>query len=608
MGTTARQRNRTSRFAAFTVAWGVAAAAAGQAPDAGAPRTFGESVDVELVNVEVWVTDRDGRPVSGLSVDDFTVFEDGQPVSVSYFDEVRGVGVPDLGSALQPLAVEEPAAEPLAEAPEAAAPAPGYLVLYFDDLFLGPAGREDLVRDLKDFVESQFVAPERVLILRQGDDLTVEAPLGSARADLDAALDRLGKPSPEGTLVQAEERDAIRFVMEDWERFTTLGGAPPSAQQPIDPCDYFAQEGLRKFQDYVRVSRVRISKSLTHLDSAASFLAGLPGLKTLVYVSDGLTMTPGSNLVSFVQGICPDRQGARDLDYSLGLNDDFRRLTRHANANRVTIYTIQALGLRQGSNLTTADQRGVNNTIAGIRRYDTETRVGARQGLMFLAEETGGRAILNRNAFKEELEGIAGDMSGYYSLAYAPPHGGDGLEHRIEVKVRGRNQVRHRPGYRDKSSDQRMAERLESTLYLNLMANPLEVRLGAGRIEEGDKQLTVPLHVMVPVDKLTFLPLEGADVARIKVQALAQNEKNRRTAFKQKFFEVERPAADAPDQLVDLSVVLELTRGVHVVAFGVRDETSHETSFVSTGLDLRASGRRSDGAAAPPPTPALQGE
>ena len=28
-------------------------------------------------------------------------------------------------------------------------------------------------------------------------------------------------------------------------------------------------------------------------------------------------------------------------------------------------------------------------------------------------------------------------MTGYYSLAYVPTHGGDGLEHSIEVKVRG---------------------------------------------------------------------------------------------------------------------------------------------------------------------------
>jgi VWFA-related protein len=571
--------------AAFAAAAGFA-----QTPDVPPARSFGESVEVHLVNVEVWVTDGAGRPVTRLSVDDFTVLEDGQPVTVSYFDEVRGVGVPDLTARLERLPKEgtAPSAGEGASSPPAA-PAPGYLILYFDELLLGPTGRADLVRDLRSFVESQFVAPERVLILRHDGDLTAEAALGSSPAELDAALTRLAGASTRGLLVQAEERDAIRLAVEEWERLTTLGGAPPSTQQPIDPCDFFAEQGLRKFQDYVRATRVRVSESLAQLDRAASYVAGLPGLKTLIFVSDGMTMTPGSNLVSFVQTMCPDRQGARDLDYSLGLADGFRRLTRHANANQVTIYTIQALGLAQGSNLSTADQRGVNNTIRGLARYDTETRVAARQGLSFLAEETGGRAILNQNTFEDELEQIASEMSGYYSLAYAPPHGGDGLEHRIEVKVRGRNRVRHRPGYRDKAPDQRMAERLESALYLNVMANPLEVRLGAGRIEEAeDRKLSVALHVMVPVDKLTFLPQGVGAVARVKIQAMAQNERRTRTGFQQKYFEVERPATEAPNQLVDLTVTLDLAKGVHVVAFGVRDEATQETSVVSTGLDLRA--------------------
>ena len=94
--------------------------------------------------------------------------------------------------------------------------------------------------------------------------------------------------------------------------------------------------------------------------------------------------------------------------------------TRHANANRVTMYTIQALGLRSSSNLTSVDQRGVRNTYQGRARYESATRASERQGLSFLAAETGGRSIFNQNRFTGELEKIAEDMSGYYSLASAP--------------------------------------------------------------------------------------------------------------------------------------------------------------------------------------------
>ena len=89
------------------------------------------------------------------------------------------------------------------------------------------------------------------------------------------------------------------------------------------------------------------------------------------------------------------------------MNDAFRRLSRHANANRVTIYSIQASGLRQMTSLTGADQKAVRGTARALRRYDSESRMQTRGGLLYLAKETGGRAIVNRNVFIEELEKIA---------------------------------------------------------------------------------------------------------------------------------------------------------------------------------------------------------
>src|SRR4051812_30743026 len=47
--------------------------------------TFFESVDVHVVNVEVYVADRDGKRVPGLSREDFELFEDGKPVKISNF-------------------------------------------------------------------------------------------------------------------------------------------------------------------------------------------------------------------------------------------------------------------------------------------------------------------------------------------------------------------------------------------------------------------------------------------------------------------------------------------------------------------------------------------
>src|SRR5262245_66606809 len=44
---------------------------------------------IDLVEIDVGVLDRKGQPVSGLSAADFTVKEDGSPVEVKTFTEVR---------------------------------------------------------------------------------------------------------------------------------------------------------------------------------------------------------------------------------------------------------------------------------------------------------------------------------------------------------------------------------------------------------------------------------------------------------------------------------------------------------------------------------------
>ncbi len=587
---------KLSALLSAAVCWALLAAAAAAQPPEDTTPAFGETVDVQLVNVEVWVTDRQGNPVTGLAAGDFEVREDGKVVEITNFAEIRDATAGDPYAPTAPIEapVEAPAREPsleledLLEAPQPA-PGSGFLALYFDELFSKPEGRKQVIEDMRTFIELRRVPHKRVLILRQDQGLRVEANLGSSRAELEAALGRLAVPSTRGVQTWADERDALRELQQEWEREVVINSGDNR-----DPCEFFPQRAFNLIQFHINTSRARIDETLEYLTDTAGFLAGLPGPKTLIYVSDGLALAPGKDLLSFAKSLCPGRQDDLRLDYLDGMGEDFRRLSRHANANRVTIYTLQALGLRSHLSATSAETRAAVRTIQALSRYNSESRMQQREGMSYLAEETGGRSVFNRGVFIEELEQIAEDMTGFYSLAYAPPHGGDGLEHKIKVKVRATQnradkvRIRHRPGYRDKSQDQRMIERLQSALYLNLMANPLGVTLGAGQITAAEKnKLKVPLHVRVPVDKITFLPQKGGDFAGLKVLVMTRDERRSRTSFKRESYRLPRPAGDEPGLTVSLVVDLDLPAGIHVIAFGVQDEATREASFVATGVDLR---------------------
>ena len=50
-----------------------------------------EEIAVDIVNVEVYVTDKEGQPVAGLTIEDFEIYEDGRPVElVNFFTVTDG--------------------------------------------------------------------------------------------------------------------------------------------------------------------------------------------------------------------------------------------------------------------------------------------------------------------------------------------------------------------------------------------------------------------------------------------------------------------------------------------------------------------------------------
>ena len=480
------------------------------------------------------------------------------------------------------LAAESPDEAP----PEPPAIDPSHLVLYFDQLHLKPAGRNRLINDLRNFLAAERVPAERVLILNQDHGLKTEVTFGSTWQEIDAALERIAKTAPAGGRVEMEKRLALQRLQDDWTWAREIGGAGGQTGAAGDAaCQFFLPRARNEVELFASESRDRIAITMGHLTSTASFLTGVPGVKTLLYLSDSLERSPGADLMSFVSGVCPVQDRIPQFVVSDELSLAFRQLTRHANANRVTIYSMQAQGL-QASFAGSASQRALEEQ--GTRGLDSAVRLNERDGLSNLAAETGGRAIFNRNDFAAELTKVALEMGSYYSLAYEPSHGGDQLEHQIEVRIKDRRlKVRHRRGYRDKNADLRMTERLQGAVYLGLVDNPLGVRLGAGDISvTGKGQITVPLHIFVPAASVAFLPEEESLAAHLSVQVGTRNTKSDKGIFEHSAFRIRR-AADDETEMVGVVMELTLPEGVHLVAVGLRDDATRESSFVTTTLELR---------------------
>src|SRR3954447_19373356 len=79
--------------------------------------SFGEEIQVNVVNLEVFVSTKNGKPVEGLQAGDFTVTEDGKPVKITnFYTEKHGPAAQKAQTAAQGSAAGS--AKPAAERPQ----------------------------------------------------------------------------------------------------------------------------------------------------------------------------------------------------------------------------------------------------------------------------------------------------------------------------------------------------------------------------------------------------------------------------------------------------------------------------------------------------------
>ena len=90
---------RSTHFPVFAVCATLAAAQVPAAGPDGDRPPFGSEVEVTVANLDVFVRDRDGRPVHGLTAEDFRILQDGVEMQMSNFTALSGGGTHGVGFA-----------------------------------------------------------------------------------------------------------------------------------------------------------------------------------------------------------------------------------------------------------------------------------------------------------------------------------------------------------------------------------------------------------------------------------------------------------------------------------------------------------------------------
>lgn len=525
---------------------------------------FFETVDVNVINVEVYVQDKQGNPITGLTKDDFVVTEDKRPVKITNFyvmEEGRPVG-PSAELALLEPAVPGQRAMPIIPEEQRL-----HLVVYIDNFNIRPFNRNRTLAKVRQFLHDHVDADDLTMLVSYDRSLKVRHPFTSDASLISSATFELEKISAHAVHHDSERRELLRAINEA----------------------EFISEVEWRVRQFAESEFNTLSFTIDALREMVDSLSGLPGRKAVLYVSDGLAMTPGEDLFhALVHKFQESSILSRTNDYRATRR--FQELIARANSSRISFYTIDAAGLRVASS-SLAEREGI--TVAGFDTLVDSMYISNMQStIRMMAEDTGGFSIFNTNDPTKGLNRMAADFETYYSLGYQSANASDGRYHEIKVELKKKDKnlrIRHREGYRGKSQFNRMADGTTSMLLYGFDRNPLDVGLSFGASSPHEGHYKVPIKVEVPLGKIVLVPREDFHEGRVRIYFSALDDKGRMADVQEIPLDIRVPSQhleSARQQVYSYQVDLQMRRGSQRIAIGVRDELGAVESFVSKSIDV----------------------
>jgi VWFA-related protein len=425
-------------FSAFTSAQQGAPSQDGQKLPTAAPpanQTSPNPPDAELkvttrmVVVDVVATDNKGVPVPDLKADDFTVQEEGQEQPVRVF------------SFHQPDQVANTAAVTPAKLPAGYfSNTPQYKtngalnVLLLDSMNSTLLNQASMRDAMIKFLE-KLPAGQPIAIYLLGNKLTL---IQDFTSDPDLLRKAIAGMKRQGS--KALDNAAGTTRMADMPVGSVAFATMMDVPQIKARLEEFHDQRTAAQADY------RVRFTLDALNSLARSLAGYPGRKNLVWISE-----------TFPFFIVLDKiTSQNNRDFSRDIANTGNVLS---NA-QVAIYPVDARALMGNSDYSVGNDpnpigapASMTTTLEGETgknmNREADDRMASRSTMNDLAEKTGGRAFYNTNNIEGAVRHSLEDGSTYYTLGYYPGNKiWDGKFRRITVRVaRPGIKLHYRVGY-----------------------------------------------------------------------------------------------------------------------------------------------------------------
>jgi VWFA-related protein len=440
-------------------------------PSSGA--TF--QANTQLVIETVSVKDKSGNPVEGLKATDFIVTEDGAPQTIKFF-EYQKLPTAPLPSRGQEIKAGEINVAPLPKLPDVqiTPEKPGdiryrdkrLLAIYFDLSAMPIADQLRAFDSAKKFITTQMTSADLVALMEYAG--------GYVRVLQDFTDDRDRLLSIIGTLIVGEDEDAD----------TTNDSST-------------ADTGAAFGQDDSEFNIFNTDRQLAAIQTAAHMLGQLNEKKALLYFASGLRLNGVDNQAQL-----------------------------HATINAairagVQLWAIDARGLVAQAPLGDA----THGSPGGIAMYSGASALAfnsnfqrSQDTLWALAQDTGGKALLDYNDLTRGMVQAQQAFSSYYVIGYYTTNAAlNGKFRRVKITLnRETASLDYRQGYYAgkvfaKFSTADKERQLEDALMLPDPITELTIALELDYFQLNRAEYFVPLVVKIPGSELALAKKGGAE-------------------------------------------------------------------------------------------------
>ena len=503
---------------------------------------------VDMVQIDAVVTDKDGKLIKGLKPENFEMVEEGkiQKLEAADYYDTEKIEIAANGDA-EPIVIDLNTAND----PEKLRPIVRdhrLIVLFFDTTSLNP---EDLIRSTdaaNNYIKKQMAPADLVAVIMFGTTFKVLANFTNDHEVLTQAIT---------SLIPGKE--------------AMLAGLSTTATDAVSQDDQSAAT-----PDDTEFNIFNTDNKLYAVQALCELLGGIPGKKSVLEFTSGVTQTGEENRSSL--------QAATDA----------------ANKANVSLYQADSRGLMTDAmDASTGMSRGTAGFNGQTVMAVSNARHASRDTLYTLAADTGGRTFFDLNDFTGIFKTVQDDNIGYYLLSYYSSNTArDGRYRQVKVKLVGLPagaKIKHRQGYYAPKefgifNTEDREKQLDNAMSSDAVMVELPVAVDTGQFRSLNGQFFVPVSAKIASGALQWAKKSGQHEAKFDFLYEFREIKSKKIAGVQRDTMTVQLDAVNFEALAQKSLVYQggimLGSGSYRLKFLVRDNSSGHIGTFEQNINI----------------------